>query len=54
MYLALIISQFLDIFHQSQYLGTVFLEMMSSNQVAVHKEFHKSEILGSFDKCNGL
>ena len=40
MYLGPIISQHLDILHQSQRLGTVCLQMMSWNQGAVHKEGH--------------
>ena len=39
-YLAPIISQYLDILHQSQCLNIVFLQMISWNQGAVHKEWH--------------
>ena len=44
MYLAPIISQHLDILHQSQHFGIVFLQIMSSNQGAVHKEWSELEI----------
>ena len=54
MYLGPIISQHLDILHQSQRLVTVCLQMMSWNQGAVHKEGHLPQLLGSLDKCNGL
>ena len=39
-YLAPTISQYLDTLHQLQCSGIIFLQMMSWNQGAVHKERH--------------
>ena len=44
MYLVPIISQYLDILHQSQRLGIVFFQMVSWNQGAVHKEWHYQNV----------
>ena len=45
-----IISQAWDNLEQSQRFGIVFLEMMSCDQGAVHKERRYPEMLCSFDR----
>ena len=54
MYLTPIILQHLDILRQLQHLGIVFVQMISLNKGAVHKDWDYPETLGSFDKYNGL